>query len=105
MNHVRWNEFCFFYTQEDDETLIRELGKGEVIVKALLPMDEFNDHFNSRLSETDSDTIGGLISQTIGHIPQRGEKLIIDSFEFEVVHADSRRVHLMRVKRNSQTDS
>jgi len=51
------------HDQEDDETLIRELGDGEVIVKALLPMDEFNEHFRSRLSETDSDTIGGLISK------------------------------------------
>ena len=91
------------HDQEDDETLIRELAGGEAVVKALLPMDEFNQHFKSRLSETDSDTIGGLISQTFGHIPQRGETLNIDRFEFEVVHADSRRVHLLRVKMNSKS--
>ena len=93
------------HDQEDDETLIRELGDGEVIVKALLPMDEFNEHFRSRLSETDSDTIGGLISQTFGHIPQRGEKISLSQFEFEVVHADSRRVHLLRVNRILDTHS
>lgn len=91
------------HDQEDDETLIREIAGGEAVVKALLPMDEFNQHFKSRLSETDSDTIGGLVSQTFGHIPQRGETLNIDRFEFEVVHADSRRVHLLRVKMNSKS--
>ncbi len=85
------------HDQEDEETFIRELTGGEIIVKALLPMDEFNEHFGSRLSETDSDTIGGLISQTVGHIPQADEKIEIPPFEFEVVHADSRRVHLLRV--------
>lgn len=82
---------------EDDESLIRELDDGEVIVKALLPVDEFNEHFQSYLNESNSDTIGGLISQTLGHIPQRGESVRIENFQFEVIHADSRRVHLVRV--------
>ncbi len=89
------------HDQEDEEMLIRELDGGEIIVKALLPMDEFNEHFASGLSETDSDTIGGLISQTVGHIPQAGEKIELKPFEFEIVHADSRRVHLMRVVRQA----
>lgn len=82
---------------EEEESLIRELDDGEIIVKALLPVDEFNQHFKSYLNENGSDTIGGLISQTVGHVPQRGEIIKIDSIEFEVVHADTRRVHLIRV--------
>lgn len=82
---------------EDDETLIRTLDDGEVIVKAVLPIDEFNKHFQCYLNETNSDTIGGLISQTLGHVPQRGESIDIDRINFEIVHADSRRVHLIRV--------
>jgi len=82
---------------EEDESLIRTLDDGEVIVKAVLPVDEFNEHFKTYLSESHSDTIGGLISQTVGHVPQRGEKVEIDKIGFEVVHADSRRIHLVRV--------
>lgn len=85
------------HDHEDDEAFIRELDDGEVIIKALLPMDEFNEHFKSYLSETDSDTIGGLVSQTFGHVPQRGESIELDRFRFEVVHADNRRIHLLRV--------
>ena len=58
---------------EDEESQIRELDDGEVIVKALLPIDEFNTHFKSYLNESNSDTIGGLISQALGHVPQRSE--------------------------------
>ena len=85
---------------EDDEIMIRELADGEIIVKALLEVDEFNEHFKTYLNENGSDTIGGLISQTVGHIPQRGEKLQIDQVSFEIIHADSRRIHLIRVEKN-----
>ena len=82
---------------EEDETMIRELAGGEVIVKAVLPIDEFNDYFKTYLNEDSSDTIGGLISQTLGHVPQRDESVQMDQIKFEIVHADSRRVHLIRV--------
>jgi len=36
---------------EDEEYLIRELDSGEIIVKAVVPMDEFNKHFQSYLNE------------------------------------------------------
>jgi len=84
---------------EEEESLIRTLDDGEVIVKAVLPIDEFNDHFQTYFSETHSDTIGGLISQTLGHVPQRGETVDIDKVCFEIVHADSRRIHLVRVNK------
>lgn len=86
---------------EEEESLIRVLNDSEVMIKALLPVDEFNDYFKSYLKEDSSDTIGGLVSQTFGHVPQRGENIEIDSFKFEVVHADTRRVHLLRVTKTT----
>ncbi|MBT8114507.1 MAG: CBS domain-containing protein [Arenicella sp.] len=86
---------------EEEESMIRVLDDGETIIKAVLPIDEFNDYFKTYLNESASDTIGGLISQTLGHVPQRGETLQIENLNFEIVHADSRRVHLIRVDRRS----
>ena len=85
--------------------VFRELDGGEIIVKAVLPIDEFNDYFKTYLSENNSDTIGGLISQTLGHVPQRDESVQIDQIRFEIVHADSRRVHLIRVVRTTAVDT
>lgn len=81
----------------EEESMIRLLDDGEVIVKSVLPIDEFNEYFKVYLSENGSDTIGGLISQTVGHVPQRGESIEIDNITFDIVHADSRRIHLLRV--------
>ena len=85
---------------EEEESMIRVLDDGETIVKAVLPVDEFNDYFKSYLNEDSSDTIGGLISQTLGHVPQPGESIEIEKVNFEIIHADSRRVHLIRVDVN-----
>ena len=71
------------------------------MVKALLPIDEFNSHFKTYLSESSSDTIGGLVSQTLGHIPKPGEVIEIGEVILEVVHSDNRRVHLLKVKRTN----
>ena len=84
---------------EEEESMIRVLDDGETIIKAVFPIDEFNDYFKTYLNESSSDTVGGLISQTLGHVPQRGESLQIENLNFEIVHADSRRVHLIRVNR------
>lgn len=83
----------------DEESMIRTMEDGECIIKALLPVDEFNDHFKTYLSIDGSDTIGGLISQTLGHVPQPGEEITIEGISFEIIHADSRRAHLIRVSR------
>jgi len=83
-----------------EESMIRELDNGETMVKALLPVDEFNQHFETYLNESSSDTVGGLVSQTLGHIPQPGEMVEIDDVQLEVVHGDNRRVHLLKVKKS-----
>ena len=87
---------------EEEENMIRELNDGETIIKSLLPVDEFNEHFKSHLNEKSSDTVGGLIAQTFGHIPQRGETIGINNFNFEIVHADSRRIHLISVRKQNE---
>lgn len=67
-------------------------------VKAITPIEEFNQYFNTDFSTEDFDTIGGLIVHTLGHVPKRGEQVQLDHFLFEVLRADNRRVHLLKVK-------
>jgi len=86
---------------DDDDDFIRIMSNGETMVKALLPIDEFNEHFQTYFNENGSDTIGGLISQTLGHIPQPGESVDIEALKFEIIHADSRRIHLVRVTKHT----
>jgi len=44
------------------------------------------------------DTIGGLVMQAFGHLPDRGETIEIDNYIFKVAMADSRRIIQVHVK-------
>jgi magnesium and cobalt transporter len=68
------------------------------MVKALMPIDEFNEYFNADLDEVECDTIGGFVVQQLEHLPKKGEKLEYDGFRFEVVRADNRRIYLLKLK-------
>lgn len=81
----------------DDDHFIRLLPTGDYIVKALTPVDDFNEFFKSDFSEDEFDTIGGVVLSAFGHLPKRNEVLDIGPWRFRVVNADSRRLHLLRV--------
>jgi magnesium and cobalt transporter len=85
---------------DDDETTeyISQRSEREFIVSALTPISEFNDYFSADLEDSDCDTIGGLILQHLEHFPKKGERVEMQDFNFEVLRADNRRVHLLRLK-------
>ncbi|QQX79277.1 CNNM family magnesium/cobalt transport protein CorC [Shewanella sp. KX20019] len=81
-----------------EETEIKQIAKQVYMVKALTPIDDFNDAFNTRFSDEEFDTVGGLVSHAFGHLPERDEKVMIEGIEFKVVNADTRRLIQLRVK-------
>jgi len=76
---------------------IRRLGVSRYSVKALTPVDEFNDYFKSDFSDEDFDTLAGLVMTHLGHLPKRGESVVIDRFLFKIMSADSRRIKHLQV--------
>ncbi|GAA5125929.1 HlyC/CorC family transporter [Alloalcanivorax gelatiniphagus] len=82
---------------EDDDYLIKDLEGDDFTVKALTPIDEFNEHFKTGFSDEEFDTIGGLVMQAFGHLPQREEAVEMGGFRFTVLSADGRTIRLLRV--------
>ncbi len=83
----------------EEDILIRAAGKDRYIVHALTPIEEFNRQLGAHLSDEDFDTIGGLVTHTLGHLPQKDERIVLDGLEFRVISADSRRLHRLHVTR------
>ena len=86
--------------EEVSDDFIKRVGETDYIVKALTPIEEFNEYFGSGLSEDDFDTIGGILMQEFGHLPKRNEVAMIDNFQFRVLYADNRQIHLLRLTVN-----
>ncbi len=86
----------------DDEDQIKPHGRNRYTVKALTPIEEFNDFFGTHLSDEEFDTIGGLALKAFGHVPKRGESIEFEGFNVKVLRSDKRRIHLMRMNQIEQ---
>ncbi|HSG60950.1 MAG TPA: transporter associated domain-containing protein [Pseudomonadales bacterium] len=84
-------------TDEDSDIFIRKVNDKDYVIKALTPIDDFNDYFKSQLDDSEYETIGGLIMQSFGYMPKRNEITEINGFTFRVVNADNRQLHLLRL--------
>ena len=67
------------------------------MIQALTPVDDFNEFFESSLSEDEFDTIGGIITNKFGRLPKRNESISFEGFTFYVTHSDNRRLHTLRM--------
>jgi len=79
----------------NEEDYIKKLSETEYTIKALTPIEDFNEYFNVHFSDEDFDTIGGLITQQVNHVPKRNETITIEDFQFTVLNADKRRIRLL----------
>lgn len=82
----------------DEEKLVRTIGDGDYIVKALTPIDDFNEATGRQFSDEEFDTIGGIVVHHFGRLPERNEQVSFNDMEFTVLRADNRKVHLVRAK-------
>jgi magnesium and cobalt transporter len=87
------------HDDKDDENYVFQRNENEFMLKALMPIDKFDEQFGTQLATDEYDTIGGFLVQELEHMPHKGESLIIDNLKFEIVKADSRRVHLVKLKK------
>ena len=82
---------------EEEVVDIRQLSRHTYAVRALTDIDDFNAQFNTDFDDEEVDTIGGLIMQTFGYLPKRGEEITLKNLQFKVTSADSRRLIQRRV--------
>ncbi|MBT8117679.1 MAG: CBS domain-containing protein [Gammaproteobacteria bacterium] len=81
---------------EEDDT-IRRHSEVHYTIKALTPIEDFNEYFDTQVPDEEFDTIGGLVVHEIGHLPKRGERIVIGNLLFKVLRADNRRVHMLQL--------
>ncbi|MCR9106311.1 MAG: CBS domain-containing protein [Gammaproteobacteria bacterium] len=85
-------------TDAQADRFIRKISSDDFLIKALTPIDDFNEYFESKFSDEEFDTIGGLVIHAFGHMPTRNEVATIDNYEFKVINADQRKIHSLRMR-------
>ncbi len=86
---------------DSEDRYFRRLPEGDYYVKALMPIEEFNTEFNTRFSDEEYDTIGGLVTHRFGHLPRMGEEVQLGGIHFRVSKADNRQLHWLRMRLNA----
>ncbi|MDY6885414.1 MAG: CNNM family magnesium/cobalt transport protein CorC [Pseudomonadota bacterium] len=86
-----------FDIEEDGTDDIRPLNKSTYSVKALTPVDDFNEFFETSFSEEEADTIGGIVLKAFGHMPETGEEVTISDIHFKVTNSDKRRLIQLKI--------
>lgn len=86
---------------EDADNIVSLAGEqlGLYRVKALTTIEQFNETFGTAYSDEHADTVGGLLNDHLARVPVRGEVVELPPYRFEVLRADARQVHLLRIQR------
>jgi magnesium and cobalt transporter len=90
------------YDYDEDEDNILVEAEGVWRVKAQTEIADLNASLGSEFSDDEFDTVGGLVIHAFGRLPKRNEQVSMAGFRFQVLRADSRRVHSLRVERLPQ---
>lgn len=93
---------------DESEENFRKLPSGKYIFNARTPLTDFvkildlsDDVFEEIRGEAES--LGGLIIETLGRIPKKGEKIKIQNIDFEIFKANTKRVSEILVNRDEKT--
>jgi magnesium and cobalt transporter len=88
------------FDETEDNILVDRSGRYRV--KAVTEVGDFNTYFHTQFSDEDYDTVGGLVVARFGRLPKRGESIVIDNFTFQVLRADSRKIHSLLVEKPAE---
>lgn len=86
--------------EHDDEEApnIIQHYNGRYTVNALTELDEFDAYFGTDFDQMpEAETVSGLLLQHFSRLPKRGETAEIGQLRFEILRADSRRLHQVAV--------
>ena len=84
--------------EHDDEVPdVRNLPNGESLVDAGMSIEDFNEHFDVDLPDTEFDTVGGYLFGVLEHVPVVGETLEIEGWRFVVDALEGRRITEVRL--------
>ena len=87
---------------DEEADNIISLDNGDIRVKGITELDQFNETLGTHFAVEDIETVAGLVIQHLGRVPKMGELIEIDGIEFEVQRADPRQVHILLARQKSK---
>jgi magnesium and cobalt transporter len=90
------------FDETEDNIILDRTGRFRV--KAVTPIEDFNEKLGTHFSDEDFDTVGGLVTNKFGRLPKRGEQIGFDGVSFQVLRADSRRLYSLLIEKQKNDE-
>jgi putative hemolysin len=78
---------------------VQRIGDDEYLVSGRISIGDLDDLLDADLPDEDWDTLGGLIFNTLEHVPVEGESVSVQGWRFVVDQMVGRRIKRVRVER------
>lgn len=88
---------------DSESSTIEQLDERTWRVPGRTPIGDLEDEVDAELGD-DWDTVGGLVFNTLGHVPYEGECVRYQAFEFCAEAVVGRRIHSVTVRRIARID-
>ena len=76
----------------------KKISDDEYILSGRLELDYLREKYGFEFEENSSETLSGFIINHYEKIPKLKERIIIDDYEFDVLHVTDTRIEMVRVK-------
>jgi len=72
-------------------------GEGNYVARGVLGLEELESTLDIDLGDPGVSTLSGLVVAALARVPHIGEQFVLHGMEIEILSADRRRIHTMRI--------
>ena len=84
---------------DKDEPQWRTLQDGSLMIYAKEDIEEVESYFDLKLPDGPYESVGGFIIHQLGHLPESGETVELDTLIFKVISATKRHIKTVKIQR------
>jgi len=84
---------------DTEEAQITENGPLDFTVSGAAEVEELEERFDVELAADDFITVGGLITHSLGRLPQKGETLTVKGLSVEILDVDQKKIKKLRIRK------
>ncbi len=77
---------------------VERLEAGGYRIDAAMPLHQFNQMIGADLDSDQAESLGGLLLDAFGELPQEGQSIVVGGFVFEVISVARQRISKLEVK-------
>ena len=84
---------------DTEEFVEKQLAENEYIFSGRLELDYLEEKYGFDFGEEESETLSGYIINYHETIPRQKERIIIDDYEFDIMHVSDTRIEMVKMKK------